>query len=90
MVAAILAETGLPPNTLDLEITESVLTKSSEENIGALHRLADMGGRLSVDDFGTGYSSLSYLKCFPIYASERRPGGALHTPESARYWSDRR
>ncbi|NEX64007.1 putative bifunctional diguanylate cyclase/phosphodiesterase [Noviherbaspirillum galbum] len=68
VVAAILEEHGLPPEALDLEITESVLMEPSEENIATLRCLSAMGVRLSVDDFGTGYSSLSYLKRFPISA----------------------
>ncbi len=68
IVAAILDEAGLPPEALDLEITESILMHPSEDNLGPLTQLSDMGVQLSVDDFGTGYSSLSYLKRFPIDA----------------------
>ena len=66
MVQQILHATGLPAETLDLEITESVLMQPSGENMAMLKQLSDMGVQLSVDDFGTGYSSLSYLKRFPV------------------------
>jgi len=65
-VAAILKETGLAPEWLELELTESALMKNVDENIQLLRKLKGMGVKLSIDDFGTGYSSLSYLKHFPI------------------------
>jgi EAL domain-containing protein (putative c-di-GMP-specific phosphodiesterase class I) len=67
-VAQILNETGLAPEYLDLELTESVLMHSIDLAIGILRRFKEMGVRLSIDDFGTGYSSLTYLKRFPIDA----------------------
>ncbi|GFE62442.1 bifunctional diguanylate cyclase/phosphodiesterase [Geobacter sp. AOG2] len=66
IVAAILLESGLDPNWLELEITESTIMKNPDSNTRMLHRLKDMGISLAIDDFGTGYSSLSYLKHFPI------------------------
>ncbi len=65
-ISRILAETGLSAKHLELEMTESVVMKKTEGAISVLHRLHDMGTRISIDDFGTGYSSLSYLKKFPI------------------------
>jgi diguanylate cyclase (GGDEF)-like protein/PAS domain S-box-containing protein len=66
MVAAALRDTGLAPECLDLELTESLMMKDPEAAIAILTRLKSLGVQLSIDDFGTGYSSLSYLKRFPI------------------------
>jgi diguanylate cyclase len=65
-VAKVLADTGLPPHALVLEITESVLMDDAGANVSTLAELKRMGIRIAMDDFGTGYSSLSYLKRFPI------------------------
>lgn len=65
-VSRILDESGLAPNCLKLEITESVIMGNAEQAIETVTRLRQMGVRLSIDDFGTGYSSLSYLHRFPI------------------------
>ncbi|PQV63584.1 PAS domain S-box-containing protein/diguanylate cyclase (GGDEF) domain-containing protein [Abditibacterium utsteinense] len=65
-VAAALRETGLPPSSLVLEITESVVMEEAESSIATLHALKALGVRLAIDDFGTGFSSLSYLKSFPL------------------------
>ena len=65
-VRRILAETGLAPNDLTLEMTESVLVQDVEATVGTLRVLKSLGVRLAIDDFGTGYSSLSYLRQFPI------------------------
>lgn len=67
-VRAILIETQLPPDYLELEITESALMRDASNSMTILHELKTMGIKLAVDDFGTGYSSLSYLQLFPIDA----------------------
>jgi diguanylate cyclase (GGDEF)-like protein len=61
-----LAEAELPPNRLEIEITESVLLDKSDRNIRILESLRALGVKISMDDFGTGYSSLSYLRNFPF------------------------
>ncbi len=66
IVREILAETGLPPRLLELEITESGAMLSPELSIRTLYDLKKIGIRISLDDFGTGHSSLAYLKRFPI------------------------
>jgi EAL domain-containing protein (putative c-di-GMP-specific phosphodiesterase class I) len=65
-IHGVLAETGLPPTRLELEITESLLLSEDENTLQTLHRLRAMGVRIALDDFGTGYSSLSYLRAFPF------------------------
>ena len=63
-VEAALAASGLSPNRLELEVTESIFLHGSDLNCATLKQLGDIGIRISLDDFGTGYSSLSYLRSF--------------------------
>jgi EAL domain-containing protein (putative c-di-GMP-specific phosphodiesterase class I) len=65
-VEEILARTGLPPEYLTLEITESALMKDAASALEVLRALKELGVLLAIDDFGTGYSSLSYLQHFPL------------------------
>lgn len=65
-VVDILNETGLPPQYLELEITESAIASSIHDAVSILDKLQSMGIRISLDDFGTGYSSLNYLTQMPI------------------------
>jgi predicted signal transduction protein with EAL and GGDEF domain len=66
VVSHALALSGLAPNRLELEITESLLLQENGEVLQTLHRLRLLGVRIAMDDFGTGYSSLSYLQRFPF------------------------
>ncbi|MGU3668111.1 EAL domain-containing protein [Methylobacterium sp. A49B] len=65
-VLAVLAETGLSPDRLELEVTESVIINDMSRAIGILRRLKSFGIRISMDDFGTGYASLATLQAFPF------------------------
>ena len=65
-VAQILAETGLEPSSLELELTESLMVEDAESAIATLQQLKNLGVSISIDDFGTGYSSLSYLAQYPF------------------------
>ncbi|MFD7863354.1 putative bifunctional diguanylate cyclase/phosphodiesterase [Streptomyces sp. NPDC057682] len=67
-VAEILAETGLDPSLLQLELTESAVMGSAGRPLRALQSLSDMGVRIAIDDFGTGYSNLAYLSRLPVSA----------------------
>ncbi|MCP4699818.1 MAG: EAL domain-containing protein, partial [Gammaproteobacteria bacterium] len=66
VIRDVLEETGLPPERLELEITEGLLMEDSETARTILFELKEMAVRIALDDFGTGYSSLSYLKRFPL------------------------
>ena len=65
-VISALADSGLPPARLELEVTESVLFSDHQSALKVLNSIRDLGVRVSMDDFGTGYSSLSYLGSFPF------------------------
>ncbi len=67
-VREVLRESGLPPENLVLEITESTAMENMDLAIATLTSLREMGVRLALDDFGTGHSSLAYLKRFPVHA----------------------
>lgn len=66
LVARILADTGLDPRLLDLELTENIVMQNTESVAIQLSQLRELGVLISIDDFGTGFSSLSYIKHFPI------------------------
>ncbi len=66
MISRVLHETGLSPEYLELELTESLLLSNEDVMFSVLQELQEMGLTLAIDDFGTGYSSLSYLKHFPV------------------------
>ena len=67
LVASVLASSRIPPESLCIEVTESILMADTEAALGVLRSLGELGVRISIDDFGTGFSSLAYLKQFPIH-----------------------
>ncbi len=76
-VAEILDESGLPPELLQLELTESAVMGSAGQPLQALHALSEMGVRIVIDDFGTGYSNLAYLSRLPV-AALKLDGSFVH------------
>src|SRR5690606_34072235 len=66
LVAAVLAETGLPGSSIELEVTESAAVGDGAGGEGVLRALADLGVRFALDDFGTGHSSLTRLREMPF------------------------
>jgi len=67
LITRILDDVGLPPEYLELELTEGIAMHDPQAAIAVMNNLHDRGIRMSIDDFGTGYSSLSYLKKFQVY-----------------------
>lgn len=66
MIQTAILETGIRPENLEIEITETVALENVEYSIEIIHQLKDMGIQVSLDDFGTGYSSMNYLKLLPV------------------------
>ncbi|HEY2616033.1 MAG TPA: EAL domain-containing protein [Acetobacteraceae bacterium] len=66
VVSQALRASGLAPERLELEITETVMLQDTDATMATLHQLRALGAGIAMDDFGTGYSSLSYLRCFPF------------------------
>ncbi|MCF3945261.1 EAL domain-containing protein [Acidiphilium iwatense] len=83
-VERILAETGVDPHDLLIEITESLLIDRIDEAAAKMRALASLGVRFSIDDFGTGYSSLGYLQSLPIAEIKIDRGFIRHLPDGAR------
>lgn len=80
-VARVLAETGLAPGHLELEVTESAVMDDPDQAIEQMHRLRELGLKLSIDDFGTGYSSLLRLKRMPVQKLKIDQGFVAGLPE---------
>ena len=66
IILCVLVDSGLPPERLELEITETTLLEDEVQHLAIMRQLKNLGVSINLDDFGTGYSSLSYLRNFPI------------------------
>ncbi|MEU7870660.1 EAL domain-containing protein [Dactylosporangium sp. NPDC049140] len=84
-VRAILEQTGLPPEGLQLELTESAVMSTGDDPIEALNALAALGPRIAIDDFGTGYSNFAYLRNLPVHSLKLAGSfvAGLRPPEGA-------
>lgn len=82
-IATALKATGLAPQYLEIELTESVLMHQTGQVLDTLNALKDLGVGISIDDFGTGYSSLAYLKRYPIDKLKIDRSFVMDTPDSA-------
>jgi diguanylate cyclase (GGDEF)-like protein len=67
-ISSLITAIGIPPTSLQLELTESAIMGTTGEPLSALRRLVDLGVRIAIDDFGTGYSNLAYLRHLPVHA----------------------
>jgi diguanylate cyclase (GGDEF)-like protein/PAS domain S-box-containing protein len=82
MLDAVLEETGVDPQSIELEMTEGLLMENTRNNTALLYALKERGIKISVDDFGTGFSSLSYLKHFPVDSLKIDQSFVQHLPEN--------